>query len=438
MKARLFFLIFILSFVVYSCDDSTPPPVQLEVSESSFDNISSSGLPLAITITCNSKWTATGSDLWCSPSVQEGRGNYSLNILVEANLNSTERTGTVNITSEGTTRSIRITQQAGENINIETFHYKIPVIFHVLYKDKADVLQYVSQQRLSEILQTINKLYKDEGKSVDMNLEFTLAETSPDGNRLTTPGVEYIEWKEEYPIDCGKFMSDNSGKYVPLLWEPNKYINVMVYNFKPDSPTMTTLGISHLPYSTKGSNYLVGLNETDYSYITKENLKFPYCLSINSLFINAQSTESTYSTADVVVTTAHELGHYLGLHHVFSEDKNGAIIDDCRDTDYCEDTPSYNKIQYDVEYDWAMAGNVPEDKIYKYLLQRTNCNNLQFTSYNMMDYAFSYSNQFTVNQRNRVRHVLTYSPLIPGPKREQASTRSAPTGVLDLPIRTIK
>ena len=37
----------------------------------------------------------------------------------------------------------------------------------------------------------------------------------------------------------------------------------------------------------------------------------------------------------------------------------------------------------------------------------------EFISYNIMDYAISYSNQFTQNQRERIRHVLSYSPLIP-------------------------
>lgn len=57
-----------------------------------------------------------------------------------------------------------------------------------------------------------------------------------------------------------------------------------------------------------------------------------------------------------------------------------------------------------------------------------------FTSYNLMDYEISYADRFTPNQRERMRHVLEYSPLIPGPKRT-ASTRSvAPQGVLDIPI----
>ena len=33
-----------------------------------------------------------------------------------------------------------------------------------------------------------------------------------------------------------------------------------------------------------------------------------------------------------------------------------------------------------------------------------------------MDYNYGYRDRITPNQRARIRHVLDYSPLIPGPK----------------------
>lgn len=266
-----------------------------------------------------------------------------------------------------------------------------------------------------------------------MNLEFTLATTDEEGNALSPHGVEYIAWTGNYPIDCDAFMSDNSGRYVKYLWDPNQYINVLVYNFaEDDSSGGTTLGISHLPFSTKGSTYLEGLTSIDYTRLTLDNLKFPYCVSINSLYINEESTAIVYNSADVVVTTAHELGHYLGLYHVFSEteDETG-----CEDTDYCEDTPSYDKSQY--ELDWEYLSGKGQDT-FENLVKRTNCDGGSYISRNIMDYAVSYSDEFTPDQRTRIRHVLNYSPLIPGPKQQTAATRSAPDGPLDLPIAVKK
>ena len=104
---------------------------------------------------------------------------------------------------------------------------------------------------------------------------------------LINSGSGICVWEESYPIDCDVFMNDETGKYVKYIWEPNNYINVMVYNFKDDESTnSTTLGIAHIPFSTVGSNYLEGLSKTQKSYLEKQNLKFPYSVSINSLFIN--------------------------------------------------------------------------------------------------------------------------------------------------------
>ena len=318
----------------------------------------------------------------------------------------------------------------------ENYHYDLPVIFHVFYKNQNDPLQYVSPNRLSEILNVVNGMYKNTTQSVNMNLTFTLATTDPKGAQLVKPGVEYIEWLGEYPIDCEKFMSDDltaGGKgYVKYLWDPNKYINIMIYNFTKEAENgATTLGISHLPFTTKGEYSLEGLSEIKQSYIQLSNLTFPYCTSINSSYIDSQSNEEFYTTTDITVTLAHELGHYLGLHHTFSEDTNGGFLNGCEDTDYCEDTPSYNKIEYDDKWN----DKVPENQKFYYLLKRTNCSNKEFISHNIMDYAISYSDQFTQDQRNRVRHVLMYSPLIPGPKKtETTTTRTVDEGLLNLPI----
>lgn len=111
----------------------------------------------------------------------------------------------------------------------------------------------------------------------------------------------------------------------------------------------------------------------------------------------------------------------------------------CEDTDYCTDTPTYNKEAYDMNYAY-IAANEPENFTFANLVNRENClTGESFVSHNIMDYAISHSDQFTPEQRARIRHVLLYSPLIPGPKAvQEADTRSAPDGLMELPIRTAK
>lgn len=249
----------------------------------------------------------------------------------------------------------------------ESYTYKLPVIFHVFYKDEAEMKQKVTASRLADILDHVNRIYQggyystDIGTSENINIRFNLATHDERGNRLATPGVEYVKWDGTYPIDANDFMNNNKKGYARYLWEPNDYINVMVYPFAPEANSAeVTLGVSHLPFTLKGVNETDGLSalESKYNDISKKNLSFAYCSSINSDFIDYEVdrytnashniTSGTLNQAkfDINVTLAHELGHYLGLLHAFSEkeDANGNLLEDaCDDTDYCTDTPSYNR-----------------------------------------------------------------------------------------------
>ena len=62
----------------------------------------------------------------------------------------------------------------------DNYHYKLPVVFHVIYSSKSNTKQYVKTGWLETILADVNKLYKSSG--VDLNLEFVLATEDPDGN----------------------------------------------------------------------------------------------------------------------------------------------------------------------------------------------------------------------------------------------------------------
>lgn len=432
MKIKYLFLLLMLLMGFSSCEDETDSSL-LKVSQSTF-NIDELKSTLNVDIVSNSTWSIYSNADWCMPDKSEGEGNAQITISLSGNQETEAREAEITVISEEDKQVIKISQDGASD-------YKLPVIFHVLYQDETDPLQYVSQSRLADILSIVNKLYQDKIKSVDMNLTLELATIDPYGKTMNTPGVEYIQWPESYPIDCEEFMFDDLTKggkgYVKYLWDPNKYINVMIYNFTQDPVSnTTTLGVSHLPYTTTGSNFLPGLNKVKYSYLELKDLSYPYCASINSLYINEQSTVDRYNTSDITVTLAHELGHYLGLHHTFSETKEGDLINTCKDTDYCEDTPSYDKQAYDVYYNWAMSAEspLPEEQLFPSLVKREDCSGTRFISHNIMDYAISYSDQFSQDQRDRIRHVLTYSPLIPGPKKGQTQTRTAAEGPLDLPI----
>lgn len=438
MKNALFLL---LSILVAGCGKDSDPAT--EVSKTDFENLSYEETVLEIEIKTDLKWTVTSLVDWCKVSQAKGSGSATLKLKLEANIGEA-RSGVVTVWTEQETIELKI-QQTAIPVGQE-FHYKTPVVFHVLYKNKGDNKQYVTKERFAKILQNVNSLYKGQEQhkggdvGVDMNLEFVLAEADEEGNELATPGVNYVEFTS-IPMDCESFMSDE--RYVSMLWDPNQYINVMVYNFAAvDNGTI--LGISHLPLSVTGSNPLEGLQQTTYSHLEKENLRYPKCISINSLFIyEDMGVNGAYNSGDVNVTLAHELGHYLGLFHAFDEDgnTNSGLSTQCVNSDYCDDTPSYNRIAYTFYLralleEAAQAGNPAS---LSEAVKRENCKtNEVFSSYNLMDYEVSYSDRFTNDQRERIRNVLTYSPLTPGPKRGAAATRSIIHGKLDLPMVIMK
>ena len=408
----------LLCIFLLSCSNSSDN-AYIDVSPGSV-KVNANTNSTTIHINSSSRWQATLNATWCKLDKMEGTTNSDVVLTIEANESNTTRTAQITFTSDGEQQTVAVTQNSPEK-------YSLPVIFHVLYKYKNDPTQYINADRLGKVLEEVNQLVQKSVTSSGVQFEFILATTDKNGKPLTTPGVEYIEFND-IPMDPDRFMNENTNKYTYLLWDPNQYINVMMYNFTDNQ----VLGISHLPFTTQGNYSLEGLNETSQTSLSLSNLKFPYCVSINSRYINTRSTSSKYEEGDIVVTLTHELGHYLGLHHVFSESNNN-----CDDSDYCKDTPSYNRLAYENYVRSLMPINnilqsLPE------LAKRTNCNGSTFVSTNIMDYSFSYFTEFTHDQYQRIHHVLNYSPLIPGNKLTKSSTHTATEGPIDLPIKTIR
>lgn len=438
MKLKLIYLLSFFCLLVAGCNDDDPA---LVLSQTEFKEVSNEGGICKIEITTNNEWTATSDSEWCKVSKEEGVMSNTLIVEVEGNLGEA-RTGKVTVSSLGTNYVITISQQGlGEGQELK---YKLPIIFHVIYADENDPTQNIPAEDIYAMLDDVNQMYRNAGgdNTVDLNMEFVLAETDPQGNLLEEPGIDRVKWLTA-ELDAEEVMNDNTRKYVHFLWEPNDYVNILVYRFSANN----ILGISTFPYTT-ASHPMDGTDVLPDMNITLANLNYVRCVSINSSFIgdvdDALTPYAPESYKEIItkqvddgVTLAHELGHYFGLRHAFSESNVGVL-----DTDYCEDTPSYNYAEYQMavqqiyqkleeeegfaaSFDWAT------------LFDRTNCRTGEkYISHNIMDYAYSYLDEFTADQRLRVRHVLDYSPMIPGPKQTRAylSTKAVSDGPMDLPF----
>lgn len=435
MKNYLFYLITLFGlFSLTGCNDDDPMVI---LSQTEFKDISYEGGTFKIELQAGGEWTATSMVDWCkvSKSISEGPG--ALVVEVKGNLGKA-RSGEVIVYSQGEKQAIRFSQQALPEQ--QELKYRLPLVFHVLYNDVNDPDQNIAAESLYKILDEVNRIYREAGG--DLNLEFVLAETDPAGNLLEEPGIDRIKWVSPV-LDAQDFMSNNKRKYNHLLWEPNDYVNVMVYQFT--IPNL--LGISTFPYSP-ASHPMDGTETIQDMNITLKNLSYAYCVSLNSSYIHHNEDifeelvpdeyrDLMHLQTKAYITLAHELGHYLGLRHAFSEMMDGS----CGDTDFCDDTPSYNRDEYDsyvqsVYQQMSMSQEFIKEFKWESLFKRVPCQGKKFESHNIMDYSYSKLDEFTADQRARVRHVLNYSPLIPGPKYTRAAlTRNpAPEGVLDLPI----
>lgn len=229
---------------------------------------------------------------------------------------------------------------------------------------------------------------------------------------MKEPGVHRVRWDID-KIDYKRFMGfaeASPQRYRNLLWDQNRYVNICLYNFSDENIT----GVTTLPY-TLAPDMLEGLDQLP-AIISPKELTASYCISINSLYAFT-TPDDILETSNFVSTIAHELGHYFGLRHVFGEDeKNGTDCDE--DTDFCQDTPTYNRKKYLRElqnYQWSNP-NFSADDQKKFLRRLNSLTSEFFISENIMDYYWTNRNKFTPQQVARIRYVLLRSPFIPGPK----------------------
>lgn len=380
MKKIIFLLL--TGLVVLSCVKDHPNPQVLKTSEKKL-HFSGNGGAWQLTINSNAGWQISGTTDWCQTSKSDGNNTDYITVSVASNDSKQSRSTHLTIKSDQLQTQVLVEQDTLSG----DYYYQLPVIFHIFYSDAGDTLQNIKASVIEQLILQCNEAYRNNTGSVDMNLELVAATEDPEGNTLTTPGIDRILKSSATSQSCKTFMQKENKENAALVWNPNQYINVFIYHFTETN----TLGISHLPYTPR-ENSLIGLEASNKYY--SELPKYPHSISLNSAYIYE---ETAYKTL------VHELGHYLGLYHTFSEK-------DCEETDYCEDTPNYNREEYLA---WLQDN---QEATFLQRCQRNSCESGTFTSRNFMDYDYSYLELFTPDQFLRIRHVLENSPMVPGPK----------------------
>lgn len=406
MKLKYIFLLLAVVLFCGCSEDDAEPVLTLQNAEVAAD---AEGGEYIVEVTSSSEWTVSEGAAWITAEISAGQDKLILK--VNENLEKSARSLTLTLTNaEKLSQVVNIKQDA--YVFNENHHYKLPVVFHVLYWNQNNTQHYVKEGHLQKVLDRVNQYYKSCG--VDMNCEFVMATEDPDGNKLEEPGVSREKWRYT-TMDCVDFMGSGDAKYKAILWDPNKYVNVVLYNFSDE----LVMGIAQFPWLPEPFA-MDGISQAPKGAILSEN-PYPQCVSLNNKYIyDLPESEDKYSMSNVVTTLSHELGHFLGLYHAFNQLNNGNTNTN-QDTDYCTDTPPYNKAQYDVKLTNYLTYN-PEitskssDAYKMYVMRMNSRNGEEFRSSNIMDYAISDADKFTAQQAERVKYILHHGLFIPGPK----------------------
>ena len=366
---------------------------------------------------------------WCYP-VKESGNSSSIPLWISPNITDKARSGKITVTIGGRSQTINVSQPAFSG-DLDEYVYHLPVVFHVLYSNANDKTQNAPQSQFTKILNAVNKLYADN----KMNIVFEMEKYDRDGEPLAEPGIirHQVKFNE---LDADDFLLSDDDKYEELFDSQlnlKKCINIFMFPFAQDDEETISLGLTTLPIVTNAYS-LEGLYESDaakdYAYLDQV-----WGACINSLYINEWQDDKTVNTKYIVSTVAHELGHYLGLLHTFSENE-------CEDDDYCDDTnvSDYNEyVAYITNYiEKEMKADPDRTFTIDEVATRTDCKTgEEFVAKNILDYTFTRNEEFTRDQFRRTRYILEYSPLVPGPKLVDYNTTGkrlrAATATLRLP-----
>ena len=260
--------------------------------------------------------------------------------------------------------------------------YIIPVVVHVVYFEDGggNLIGNISDEQILSQIKVLNKDYRRLNYdtiftpeiflpvAADTRIEFRLAQRDPNG-APTTGIVRLAGPKSSWNPNS---LSDDILLKSLSIWPPEDYMNVWVTDLASDYLGYAQYPLTDLPGSLPPFD-----RETD-------GVVIDYRVFGS---IDKGSFPDLRQNYDLGRTTTHEVGHFLGLRHIWGDS------DQCGATDYCDDTP-------DQETSYSSCTNIlgfscgSEDMYQNYL-----------------DYTYDVCmNIFTADQTERMRIVMENSP----------------------------
>jgi hypothetical protein len=263
--------------------------------------------------------------------------------------------------------------QNGRAATDDSTVYIIPVVVHIVYNSGDSVIGTgfnIPDSRATSQIEILNQDYRRMAGTLgyntspvgaDAKIEFRLANRDPQGN--VTSGIVRVQGPQtDYVIGSNNLLKDLS------RWPTDRYLNIWVCNLTD------LLGYAQFPLSD-----LEGIPND-----VMDSLYDGIVIRSNAFGLSGIDNEP-YNFGR---TATHEIGHYLGLLHVW-----GDSFDCATSTDYCDDTPTQS----------GPVNNCPT--------RRASCiAGVSAMIPNYMNYTDDQCmNIFTVNQVSRMRYVVSHS-----------------------------
>ncbi len=286
--------------------------------------------------------------------------------------------------------------------------YRIPVVVHVLHAGEpvGEMFNLSYEQVLSQIEVMNNDFrrkpgtigYNDHPDGGDAGIEFVLASVGPDGE--ATNGIVRVDTSTIKPVIEGlRLASGVLAGAVYSIWPTDDYLNIWAW------PTSNSRDAGRALFPVSDEIPGPGLEGNGYYFPGVDSIQGLPIEEVDGIIINSNyfgivESQPKYGLGR---TGTHEVGHFLGLYHVW-----GSSLESCDVDDYCDDTPLVSSPTY----------KCPETKM--------DCDGGRAMFENYMDYTDdACMDIFTNDQIFRMRTVLENSP------RRKSLLTSKGLGVLD-------
>ncbi len=276
--------------------------------------------------------------------------------------------------------------------------YNIPVVIHIIHNSSEAVGQgrnISNAQAVSQITvlnEDFRKLNSDfnltptvfQSLAADCEINFCLATVDPNGNTLSEVGINRVDATSISGISNTSSTNSVDG-YSPTVinttikpntqWDPNKYLNMWVLHLGESSGGTALLGFAQFP----DQSGLSGISGPPSQFTANTD-------GVVMLYNAFGNTGNVLSAYPLGRTATHEVGHWLGLRHIWGDANCG--------DDFCADTPTQQG---------ANSGCPTHPNV--------TCSNAGDMFMNFMDYCNDNClTMFTNDQKARMVTVMQNSP----------------------------